>query len=125
MFDNLKGLGSIASIMKDLPRIKEKMEEVKERLGRTRIDAETGGGAVKAVVNGQLEVLEITIDPAMLGGLVDPDAADDRAMAEDLIVGAVNAALVKARETAAREMQTAAGDLGLPLPAGALDGLLS
>lgn len=43
MFDNLKGMAGLAGIMKDLPRLKQKMEEVKHRLGEIIVEAETGG----------------------------------------------------------------------------------
>ena len=42
--------------------------------------------------------------------LVDASNPDDRAMAEDLIVGAINAALQKARERAAEEMARGSGN---------------
>ena len=45
-------------------------------------------------------------------------------LAEELIAGAVNGALVKAREAAEREVRDAAGELGLPLPPGMMEGLL-
>ena len=45
-------------------------------------------------------------------------------MAEDLIAGAVNAALRKAREMAEKEAAAVAGELGLPLPPGGLGGLI-
>ncbi|MHC4219876.1 MAG: YbaB/EbfC family nucleoid-associated protein [Planctomycetota bacterium] len=125
MFDNLKGLAGLAGIMKDLPKIKQKLEEVKQQLGEMTVDAETGGGAVRATVNGLLRVVSIDLDPALISGLVDPAHDQDRAIAEDLIVGAVNLALQKARELAEREMAAAAGDLGLPLPPGGLSGLIS
>lgn len=125
MFDNLKGMASLAGMMKDLPRIKAKMEEVKERLGRITVEAETGGGAVRATANAQMRLVSLKVDQAMIAGLVDSSNADDRTMAEDLIVGAVNAALQKAREAAEEEMRGAAGELGLPIPPGTLDGLLS
>jgi DNA-binding protein YbaB len=124
MFDQLKGMAGLAGLMKDLPRIKEKLEEVKERLGRTTVEAETGGGAVRAVANGQLRIVSVHVEPAMLSGLVDAGSDEDRAVAEDLIAGAVNAALTKARELAEREMRAAAADLGIPLPPG-VGGLLS
>jgi hypothetical protein len=124
MFDNLKGMASLAGLMKDLPRIKEKMDEVKQRLALITVEAETGGGAVRAEANGQLRVTSIKVDQALLSGLIEADNPDDRAMAEDLIVGAVNAALDKARERAEQEMHTAASDLGLPVPPGGLEGLL-
>ncbi|MEM7230451.1 MAG: YbaB/EbfC family nucleoid-associated protein [Planctomycetota bacterium] len=125
MFDSLKNLSGMAGILKDLPRIKEKVEEVKARLADITVESETGGGAVRAVVDGQLNVREIRLDPAMLTGLVDVEHPDDRAMAEDLIVGAVNAAMKKARERAEQEMMTAAEELNLPIPPGGLGGLIS
>lgn len=124
MFENLKGMAGLAGLMKDLPRIQQKMEEVKDRLDEIIVEAETGGGAVRAEANGQLRLISLTIDPALISGLVDVGNPDDRAMAEDLIIGAVNAVMNKAREVAEREMATAAQDLGLPLPPGGLSGLL-
>jgi DNA-binding protein YbaB len=125
MFDNLKGMASMAGILKDLPRLKAKMEEVKARLADVVVDAETGGGAVRASANGQLQVTGLSVDPALLSALVDAGDAADRAMAEDLIVGAVNAALAKARAAAEDEVRRAAADMDLPLPPGALEGLMS
>ena len=59
-----------------------------------------------------------------VAGLVDPEHPDDRAMAEDLIAGAVNAALSKARKAAEDEFHAAASELGLPIPPGGLGGLM-
>ena len=125
MFDNLKGMAGLAGIMKDLPKIKAKMEEVKQRLGELTVDAETGGGAVRATANGQLRLVSLHIDQAILSGFVDAANPDDRIIAEELIIGAVNTALEKARELAEQEMSGAAGELGLPLPPGGLSGLIS
>lgn len=124
MFDSLKGMASMANLMKDLPRLQARMEEVKASLDRLEVNAETGGGAVRVRANGQLRVLGIEIEPALLAGLGDGDDAADRALAEDLIVGAVNAALEKARNAAAEELQSAAAEVGLPVPPGGLSSLL-
>jgi len=115
----------MAGLMKDLPKIKARMEQVKGDLGRITVDAETGGGAVRATVNGNLRVVGLKIDQPLIAGLVDSSNLDDRAMAEDLIMGAVNAALEKARERAGQELNRAAGELNLPIPPGGLGGLLS
>jgi DNA-binding protein YbaB len=125
MFENLKGMAGLAGIMKDLPRLKQKLEEVKQQLGAMTVDAETGGGAVRVTANGLLRVVSVELDAALISGLVDPANEQDRAIAEDLITGAVNSALQKARELAEREMASAAGELGLPLPPGGLGGLIS
>ncbi len=125
MFDNLKGMAGLAGLMKDLPKLKAKMDEIKMRLGEMTVSAETGGGAVQVTATGLLRVVSINLDQSLLTGLVDPRNPDDRVVAEDLIVGAVNAALQKARELAEREMAAAAGEMGLPLPPGGLSGLIS
>ncbi len=124
MFD-LKGLAGMAGLMKDLPRLKARMEEMKRRLADLSCEAETGGGAVRVTVNGQLQVVSLQVDQVLLAGLVDPGNADDRAMAEDLVAGAVNSAIEKARQMAEQEFASVARELGLPLPPGVLGGLLT
>jgi DNA-binding protein YbaB len=125
MFENLKGMAGLAGMLKDLPRIKAKLEEVKQQLGEMTVEADTGGGAVRVTANGLLRVVSVKLDAALIAGLVDPANEQDRAIAEDLITGAVNTALQKAREVAEREMASAAGEMGLPLPPGGLGGLIS
>jgi DNA-binding YbaB/EbfC family protein len=124
MFDSLKGMAGLAGLMKDLPRIKARMEQAREELERITVQAETGGGAVRAMATGHMRIVSIAVDQAMLSGLVDSSNPDDLAMAEDLIAGAVNAALEKAREAAQQHLAQAASDLNLPLPPGGLGGLL-
>jgi DNA-binding protein YbaB len=101
------------------------MAQVKERLSRITVDAETGGGAVRATANGQLRLVGLRVDPALIGSLIDPTKPEDLAMAEDLVIGAVNAAMEKARRRAGEELAEAARELNLPLPPGALEGMLT
>ena len=84
----------------------------------------TGGGAVRVTANGQMRITSVRVDQAMLSTLVETNNADDRAMAEDLIAGAVNAALQKAKEAASEHVSEAARELTLPIPPGGLGGLL-
>lgn len=115
----------MAGLLRDLPKIKSRMQQVKDELGRITVEAETGGGAVRATANGQLRLIAVHIDPPLISSLVDASNPDDRAMAEDLICGAVNAAMQKARERAEDAFAAAAQDLNLPLPPGALTGMLA
>jgi hypothetical protein len=124
MFDNLKGLAGLAGMMKDLPRIKARFEEIRKQLDAQTVTAEAGGGAVRATATGSLRVVNIEVEPALLSGLVDIEQEDDRQLASELIVAAVNASLTKARELAERTLGEAADDLGIPLPAGGLGGML-
>ena len=125
MLDNLKSMASLGGLLKNLPKIKERMATLKEKLGRQTVTGETGGGAVRVTATGLLRVVSIEVDPAMLAGLVDANDPQDKAMAEGLIAGAVNTALQKARELAEKEAAAAAGEMGLPFPTGGLGGLLS
>lgn len=124
MFDSLKGMAGMAGLLKDLPKIKAKMEQVKRELERVSVESQTGGGAVRVTANGQLRITAVRIDQAMLASLVDASNPDDRAMAEDLIAGAVNNAIEKAKEAAAAKFGEAAQELNLPIPPGGLAGLL-
>jgi DNA-binding protein YbaB len=124
MFDSLKSMAGLAGVMKDLPKIKARMEEVKRGLADKRVEAETGGGAVRVVADGAMRIISVRVNQTLLAGLVNPTTSADLSMAEDLIAGAVNAALQKARETAERELAKAAEELNLPLPPGGLGGLL-
>lgn len=125
MFENLKDMASMAGLLKDLPKLKAKLDEVKTRLGEQTVEAQSGGGAVRVTANGLLRVVSIDFDQALLGSLLEVSNPDDCAVAGELIVGAVNAALASARELAEQEMADAAGELGLPLPPGGLGGLMS
>ncbi len=125
MLDNLKSLAGLGGLLKDLPKIKERMAALKDRLGQQTVTGETGGGAVRVTATGLLRVVAVEVDPAMLAGLVDSTDPQDKAMAEDLIAGAVNMALQKARELAEKEAAAVAAELGLPFPPGGLGGLVS
>ena len=101
---DLKGLIETAQ------RIQAEVARVRDDLAGKTVEGETGGGMVRCVANGKGEVVSIRIDPALGGG---PDSVK---MIEDLVVGAVNNALERARELVQAELSRATG--GLPLPPG-------
>ena len=122
MFDGLKNLAGMASIMKDLPKMQARLEEVKKELSSLRVEAETGGGAVRVVATADLKIDSIQIDPAVMGTLVDAGSEEDHRMAEELVTGAVNTAMERAKELAKEHLSEAARDLGLPTPPAGLLG---
>jgi hypothetical protein len=121
MFESLKGMAGMAGMLKDMPRIKAKIAELRERLARTTVEAESGGGAVWATVTGELILRGVRIKDSILSALVQRDGAN-RNLAEELITEAVNGAMDKAREMVKQAMMQAAEDLDLPIPPGALAG---
>ncbi len=91
MRKNFGGGGNMNKLMKQAQKMQAEMAKAQEELAEKEVEAVVGGGAVKAVANGSKEITSLTIDP----DVIDPD---DVEMLEDLIMAAVNEALVKAEE---------------------------
>jgi DNA-binding YbaB/EbfC family protein len=81
------------------------METLRRDLARRTVDASAGGGMVTVVATGELRILEVRIEPALL-------ETGDRAMLQDLVAAAVNEALVRAQAMVQEELQRATGGLG-------------
>lgn len=103
----LKGLGQIASLMKNAQRIESQMQEVQQKLRQVKVSGTAGGGMVTIEMNGQHRVLSCRIDKSLF-------AANDREMIEDLVVGAINQAVEKVQEAMADQFEEMAGSMGLP-----------
>ncbi|NLY51812.1 MAG: YbaB/EbfC family nucleoid-associated protein [Firmicutes bacterium] len=99
-------------MMKEVQRMQAEMARIQEELETKTVEATSGGGVVRVVVNGHLEVKEIEIEP----GVVDPE---DVEMLQDMVLAAVNEAIRKAQEMSAAEMAKVTGGLDLSgLPGG-------
>ncbi len=107
-------LGNLAELMKNAGKLRDSVAKATEALGQLQVEGTSGGGAVTAKVNGRLEVVSIRIDPKLV-------TDGDTELLEDMVTAAVNAALIKARETAAQSLASLAGGLPLGFPMGGLD----
>jgi DNA-binding YbaB/EbfC family protein len=106
----------IQYLMRQAKKLEKAMADAKEKLGELSVEAESGGGLVKVTMNGKCEVTRLAIDPKALPA---PDAdAGDRALLEDLVAAAVNAAVEKARAAADEHMAKASGGIKIPGIAG-------
>ena len=103
----LKGLGNIASLMRQAQQLSGKMQGVNDTLKAQRAKASTGAGMVEVEVNGLGEVLRVNIDPDLI-------QRGDREMIEDLIPAAVNQAVAKSRQLHMEAMKTITSDLKVP-----------
>ena len=61
---------SFGDMVKHAQKVQKQMAELQEQLKNERFEATAGGGVIKAVVNGQQMLMELKIDPAIIGGLV-------------------------------------------------------
>jgi DNA-binding YbaB/EbfC family protein len=93
----LKGLGNIASLIKQAQQMGGKLEQLAVTLRAQRAEGTAGGGLVTVEVNGLGEVLRCAIDPSIAG---------DREMIEDLLPAAANQALTRAKTLHAEAMKS-------------------
>ncbi len=100
----MKGMGNM---MKQAQKLQAKMLKLQEELADKTVEATAGGGMIKIVANGRQQILSIQIEKEV----VDPD---DVEMLQDLILAAVNDALVKSQEMVSGEMNKLTGDLKIP-----------
>lgn len=100
-------LGDLGGLLRQAQKMQRRVTELQEALSRRTFEGRAGGGAVRAIVTGARQLVEIKIDPAV----VNPVEVQ---LLEDLVSMAVKDALRQAEETAAAEMQRLTGGLGLP-----------
>jgi hypothetical protein len=88
-------------------QMQQEIVRVQEELAATHVEGSAGGGVVKAVVNGKLEIVSVTVDPSA----ADPA---DVEMLQDLIVAAISEAQRSARELGEAKMAAVTGGMRLP-----------
>jgi DNA-binding YbaB/EbfC family protein len=95
------------AFIRQAQELQAKLAKAQEELAEAKIEASSGGGAVTFTVNGQQQVLSVKISPEA----IEPD---DVEMLEDLVLAAVNEALTKSQEMAAKRMGKITGGLNIP-----------
>lgn len=93
MFDMMKMMGR-------MKEVQAKIKEAQDNLVKVQATGESGGGMVKATVNGKKQLVALEIDPAIL-------KPEDRVIVQDLVVAAVNKASDEAEILAKEELKKA------------------
>ena len=101
------GNTNIQQLARQAQKMQEEMDAASKELDEKEYSATAGGGAVTAVVKGNLEVQSIDISK----DVVDPEDID---MLSDLIIASVNEAIRKARDEKAETMDQISGGLNVP-----------
>lgn len=104
---NFGDIGKMGNMVKQAMEMKSKMEEMKEQLGDERIEASAGGGMVKVVMTGKMEVVSLKIDPE----IINPD---DPEVLETLVQAAVNEGVHRAQEMVKEKMTEMTGGIDIP-----------
>jgi nucleoid-associated protein EbfC len=98
---------NMAQMARMAQQMQAQIAKVQAELRDATLEATAGGGAVRVVITGAQELRLIEIDPAA----VDPAEVE---MLQDLVLAAVNDAIVRSKELERERMASVAGGLGLP-----------
>lgn len=100
----------LSGLMREAQNLKARFESMQAELEHLECTGEAGGGSVRVIVTGRFEVRRV---------IIEPDAAEDREMLEDLVAAAMNDALRRVREAVQERFSGLSGGL----PPGLLPGL--
>ncbi len=95
--------GNMSKMLKQAQEVQKQIENVQNELDDLHISGESGGGMVKATVNGKMELLDLNLQDDIL--------EEDKDMIEDLIISAVNNAMTKAQEESQNRMNAVTGGM--------------
>lgn len=94
-------------LMKQAKKMQEDLMKAQEALGEQSFTGTAGGSAVKIVMNGHREVVQVVIDK----DVVNPEEVD---ILQDLVQAAIADALKQVEETTEREMGKYTRGLNMP-----------
>ncbi len=102
---------NMSALLKQAQKMQEQISKAQEELDNLKAEGTSGGGMIKIIANGKQEVESVKIDPEVID-------AEDPEMLEDLVLAAVNQALVKAGDLAKEHMSSITGGMLGGLPGG-------
>ena len=98
---------NFGDLMKQAQQLQSQLSQVQEEAAKKTVMASAGGNMVTAEVSGRLELVSLKIDPVVLDG-------GDVERLQDLVLAAVNQAIVQAQQMMAGEMSKLTGGLKIP-----------
>ena len=90
-----------------MKQVQQMQAQMQQRMTELRVEGSAGGGMVKATMNGQKELLAVSIEKEA----VDPN---DVEMLQDLVVAAVNEAARKVDEEMQSQLGAMTGGMNIP-----------
>ena len=95
------------ALMQHAQQMQQKMASLQETLKEKTVTGSAGGGMVNVTVNGNNEIVGVSIEENII-------SADEKEMLEDLIVAATNDGLRKVKEISKQEMSKLTGGMNIP-----------
>ena len=103
----MSGFGEMGNLLKQAQQMQQELDRANQELKAARIEGVAGGGAVRAEVDGQGEIVRIKLDKQC----VDPTQV---AMLEDLVAAAVRGAQRRSEKVRKERLSKVTGGLNLP-----------
>jgi len=97
-------MAGVGKLLKQAQKMQKQMESVQSKLAEQIIEVSSGGGAINIKINGQGEFQDFKIDPEFL--------KEDAEFIEETLLGAVQEAAAKAKETSEEAMGAVTGGMG-------------
>ena len=93
------------NMMRQAQKQLAQLQKIQEELETMTVEGSAGGGAGKVVMTGKQIVESVTIEP---------EAAEEVDLLQDMVLAAVNDASAKAQELAAQKMSVVTGGMNIP-----------
>ncbi len=93
------------NMMRQAQKQLAQLQKIQDELETLTVEGSAGGGAVKVVMSGKQFVESVTIEP---------EAAEEMELLQDMVLAAVNDASAKAQELAAQKMSVVTGGMNIP-----------
>jgi hypothetical protein len=95
------------SILRQAQQLQAKLAKAQEELGNMTVEATSGGGAVKVVMDGHQKVHSVEISAEVV-------AAGDIELLQDLVMTAINEAITRSQELVSKHLSSLTGGLNIP-----------
>ena len=95
------------SILRQAQQLQAKLAKAQEELSSITVEATSGGGAVKVVIDGHQKVHSVEISPEVV-------TTGDAELLQDLVMTAVNEAVARSQELVSKRLSSLTGGLNIP-----------
>ena len=95
------------AMIRQAQQLQAKLAKAQEELGDLTVEATSGGGAVKVVIDGHQKIRSLEISPEVVD-------SEDIELLQDLVITAVNESITKSQELVSNHLGNLTGGISIP-----------